>query len=147
MSHQISLLIDTNVWMDYYDASRSGSKAAFKLINNALEHGAELVYTVPSSKDVFYLIGRAYKGVLRAVNQERSSEDLAVEACEMAWGCVRNMSEIATAVGCDGRDVWDAAKTEAFASRLRGQFDYCCIYSAGSDALKQMMRVCFAMPP
>lgn len=62
MSHQISLLIDTNVWMDYYDASRTGSKAAFELINNALEHGAELVYTVPSSKDVFYLIGRAYKG-------------------------------------------------------------------------------------
>ena len=110
MSHQISLLIDTNVWMDYYDASRSGSKAAFKLINNALEHGAELVYTVPSSKDVFYLIGRAYKGVLRAVNQECSSEDLAAVACEMAWGCVRNMSEIATAVGCDGRDVWIAEK-------------------------------------
>ena len=110
MSHQISLLIDTNVWMDYYDASRTGSKAAFELINNALEHGAELVYTVPSSKDVFYLIGRAYKGVLRTVNQERSSEDLAAVAREMAWGCVRNMSEIATAVGCDGRDVWIAEK-------------------------------------
>ena len=84
--------------MDYYDASRTGSKAAFELINKALEHGAELVYTVPSSKDVFYLIGRAYKGVLRTVNQERSSEDLAAVAREMAWGCVRNMSEIATAV-------------------------------------------------
>ncbi|WP_302012033.1 hypothetical protein [Collinsella tanakaei] len=59
---------------------------------------------------MFYLIGRAYKGVLRTVNQERSSEDLAAVAREMAWGCVRNMSEIATAVGCDGRDVWIAEK-------------------------------------
>ena len=48
--------------------------------------------------------------MLRAVNQERSSEDLAAVAREMAWGCVRNMSEIATAVGCDGRDVWIAEK-------------------------------------
>ena len=55
------LLIDTNVWIDNYIPNRPNYRTVGDLLRLALTQGHELLYAVPAIKDVFYLIGHAYK--------------------------------------------------------------------------------------
>ena len=66
MSQQLTLLLDTNVWLDYYLPWRSGYAAAQRLIVSAFEQNQTLAYAVPSIKDVFYMSAAEYKRAERA---------------------------------------------------------------------------------
>lgn len=104
-----SLLLDTNVWLDNYDGSRPLSSKSQKLINLALTHGVTLLYTVSSLKDVYYNIAQSLKNASRS--EGLAVTDAAAAAInEIAYADVRNMQEIATAVGADGSYVWLALK-------------------------------------
>ena len=107
---QKTLLLDTNVWVDYYSNARPGHKAAFELVSLALKSGFDLLYAVGSAKDVFYLVSCDFKHASRRVCGGALSEEAANAAKEMAWAVVRNMQSIATAVGCDQSDMWLAEK-------------------------------------
>ena len=105
MSTQLSMLLDTNVWLDYYLPWRSGYEKARQLIECALEQNQTLAYAVPSIKDIFYMTAAEYKNVERATTGALS-ESAARAAAATAWGCVNNMQEIACAVPLDHTDVW-----------------------------------------
>lgn len=79
-----SLLLDTNVWLDYFIASRSGHRDAFRLIDAALQKEIELLFAVTSSKDIFYTVGRATKHWYRESHDGKLSESAALAAQEMA---------------------------------------------------------------
>ena len=66
MSPQPSMLLDTNVWLDYYLPWRRGNAKARQLIQCAVEHNQTLAYAVPSIKDVFYMTAAEHKNVERA---------------------------------------------------------------------------------
>ena len=104
-----TLLLDTNVWLSYYLGSRTDSDLARRLLNLAVENDAQLAYAVTTAKDLFFLLSADCK---RAYKTERGqlTETAAAAANELAWGCVRHLSELAIAVPCDYTDVWMAQK-------------------------------------
>ncbi len=118
MSQQLALLLDTNVWLDYYLPWRSGHAVAQRLIVSAFKQNQTLAYAVPSIKDVFYMVAAEHKRAERAATGALS-ESAARAATVAAWGCVNNMQEIACAVPLDHTDVWIASKQRV----LHGDFE------------------------
>ena len=106
-SQQTSLLVDTNIWLDYFLANRPGHDAAMSFMLFAHEHGYPLLYPTAIVKDVFYLTANVFKRDIRNENGRLTERDAAT-ATEIAWGCVGNMREQATAVGSDESDLWKA---------------------------------------
>lgn len=133
MSPQLSMLLDTNVWLDYYLPWRSRHTAAKRLIERALEDNRTLVYAVSTAKDVYYLVSAEHKRVERA--ETGSLSESAVQAATVtAWGCVNNMQEIACAMPLDHTDVRVASRQRVLhgdfeddlviAAAMRGKVDY-----------------------
>ena len=107
VSRQPSLLIDTNVWLDHFLASRPGHDEATSLMLFAYEHEYPLLYPTSIAKDVFYLCASTLKRDARNKNGKITQHD-ATAATETAWGCVRSMRELGTGVGADESDLWMA---------------------------------------
>ena len=116
-SQQPSLLVDTNVWFDYYLPSRPGHTEALSLIMFAYEHGYPLLYPAAIVKDVFYLAANAFKRDMRNEKGALTERDAAT-ASAGAWGCVQNLREQATAVGADESDLWMACKLRSIHNDL-----------------------------
>ena len=104
------ILLDTNVYVDLYSGIREGHRDALRLVNLARTCDTNLLFSAPSAKDVYYLVAADLKRLSRAENGGVLTEQAAAAANEMAWGCVSNMIEIATVVGCDQSDMWLAQR-------------------------------------
>lgn len=104
------LVLDTNVWIDFYLQERTGHEVASELLKAAARHGAELLYPVHSSKDVYFIIATDAKR--RSIHKfgAEHAEEAAKAADAFAWGCVDYMSRQATAIPCDHTDIWLAEK-------------------------------------
>lgn len=102
---QRSVVVDTNIWLDYYLGSRPGSADAKDFVEAALRADVELLITVSSLKDLYYLIQSEYKRNIRTGGSAVSESD-ALAVKEVAWGCVNHATELATVVGADMSDVW-----------------------------------------
>lgn len=89
-----SLLLDTNIWLDYF----LGTGASIDEISRIIELGAsgivELFYAPTSAKDLFYLIPRRLK---RASADNQQPVDDGRSYLSVAWACVERMMELATA--------------------------------------------------
>ena len=103
------LLLGTCVWLDNYLGDRPGSAAARTLVTAALERGITLLYAVAAVKDVHYIVAQALKRERRAQG-ETTTEANSLADDQVAWACIENMGEIATAIGADASDVWLAEK-------------------------------------
>ena len=125
-----TLLLDTNVWVDFFEGARAGHAAARRLIERAGERGASLLYAASSAKDVFYLVACAVKADCRRASGGSLTHEQTFAATELAWGCLDNMAELATAIGCDQSDVWLARKRK----RLHHDFEDNLVLSAAERA-------------
>lgn len=103
------VLVDTNVWLDSLLSWRPQSDVATKLIRVARDSGYELAYAVHQIKDIFYLSAVETKQKTRE-ETGGLTEKQALAAWAVAWGCVENVCENATAIGADNGDVWLARK-------------------------------------
>ena len=106
---QLRLVIDTNVWLDYFLNNRPGTEWSAKLIRRGLRDDVLLLYAPHAIQDVFYNVGLAYKRGLREDGVELD-ETWAQAIASQAWDCARTMSEIATMAGMDVGDLWLAFK-------------------------------------
>lgn len=106
------LLIDTNVWLSNFDASRPHSDEARLLLDYAIRHGMALLYAPVSTKDVYYLVAASLKARERAA-VGTVSELAAAAINEIAWGCLDDMTALGTAIGVDESDIWVARKLRA----------------------------------
>ena len=89
----IKLLLDTNVWLDYFLARTPGHRAASELLE--LVEGSERVALYTSSlsiKDLAYLLERDMKAGAREAGVS-VTEQVSSAARETAWGCVRLVLE------------------------------------------------------
>lgn len=102
-----SLLVDTNVWLDYFLVNRPGHAEATSFMVFAFEHEHPILYPAAIAKDVFYLTANALKRDARHEKGALTPRDASV-ATEIAWECVNNMREQAGAVGADESDLWKA---------------------------------------
>lgn len=128
------VLLDTNVWIDYYEGGRPGHRAARALVDGALDRNVPLLYSSLSSKDVFYVVGSVIKQDHRT-KHGTLTEAQAAAATATAWGCLDNMAEIACAVGCDQSDVWLARKTRRLHADFEDDLVLAAAQRAGADLL------------
>ena len=126
----LRILLDTNVWVDYYSSPRRGHASAISLVDAATRAGADLLYAVPSTKDLFYLVAADFKAWTRGQRGGELTDGQAAAATELAWGCLDNMTQIATAVGCDLSDVWLARKRK----RLHADYEDNLVLAAAERA-------------
>lgn len=130
-----SVLVDTNIWIDYYLGYRAGHETARKLLIKANEADIQLLHAVSSTKDVFFLVGMDFKRATRQEHDGSLTDSEALAAQEVAWACVENMQNISTAVGCDQSDVWLAQKQR----RLHGDYEDNLIIAAALRAKASLL--------
>lgn len=92
----LKLLIDTNVWMDYFSGRSDRTADVVRLFEIAdVSEQIALFASSLSVKDVSYLVSAAIKRECRRKNGSLSDNAIAA-ADETAWACVRQMRELAS---------------------------------------------------
>lgn len=104
------LLLDTNIWMDYYVSERPLHREAVSFITSAIKNDAILLYAATTAKDLYYSLLVAFKRRIREENGGNIDSQTGHFINAYVWKMVQNISECATAVGCDGADIWLAEK-------------------------------------
>lgn len=128
------LLVDTNVWMCNYVPMRVGHDDAREFLRVAWENNAKLLYPAPVLKDVFNLLGLEYKRQIKAEKGEVNQADAAI-VNELAWGCVQNMRDMATAVAIDDSDLWLACKYKVLSPDLEDNIVLAAAQRCKADCL------------
>ena len=129
----VQILVDTNVWLDAYLGFRPGCSDAVKLFEVGTQAQVSFLYPVGALQDVFALIIMELKRSARSSGVSVGKTEIACFR-DIAWSCVDNMREFATAVAADESDIWLASKYRAFnwdlednmvlASAQRAQVNY-----------------------
>lgn len=104
----LKLLIDTNVWMDYFSGRSDRTANVVHLIEVA--DASERITLFASSlsvKDVSYLVSAAIKRECRRKTGSLSNDAIAA-ADETAWACVRQMRELALIAPVGADEVFDS---------------------------------------
>lgn len=86
-----NILIDTNVWLDYF-LGRSGSENAAKVLEIALDNDFAITTTPSIIKDVFFLISSSLKRKMKTESvsiDERNARAIN----EISWECIRVIQE------------------------------------------------------
>jgi len=101
------MLIDTNVWLDYFIDRSKNHDVAVELIVKAIESGAELAVPIACVKDCFFLLMAELKRIER--QEAGVLGDSAVLAIrEVAWACISAMRKLAYVVPADEADMLQA---------------------------------------
>lgn len=136
MSAQCPLfLLDTNVWIDFFDGWRKGHADARRLYNACLAKSVKLLYAVSSSKDLYYALAASLKHAARQANAGQLTHEQAEAANEFAWSCLNALDENATAVGCDQFDVIRARKGR----RLHNDYEDNLVVAAAQRAKADLL--------
>lgn len=81
----LSLLVDTNVWVDFI-LGREGASSVLKMLNAASEDEDPIAVTTSIMKDAFFIIGATIKRKAREEGVSESAfQDVSVAAKEVAW--------------------------------------------------------------
>ena len=113
-------LVDTNIWLDNYLPDRPNAAQSRAFIMQARAEGVQLTYPVHCLKDVFFIIQAHLKQLARDKSQLKDADGLAIQ--EIAWACIENMRELATAIGADESDAWKACKYRLLTNDLEDSF-------------------------
>ena len=113
-------LVDTNVWLDNFLPDRPNTSQSRAFIMQARTEGVQLAYPVHCLKDIFFIIQAHLKQLAREQDQLSEADGLAIQ--EIAWACIENLREFATAIGADESDVWKACKYRLLTNDLEDSF-------------------------
>lgn len=129
----LTLMLDTNVWVDNYCSDHRSNATVRKLLETAYVQGHTLVYPAGIVKDVFYVLTHEFKRVAAADGELTETDAQAIR--EVVWGCVQNMCELATAVSVDEGDVWLARKYKSLTHDLEDNLVLVAAKRAQADFL------------
>lgn len=82
------LLVDTNVWLDYY-LQEGAFDEAKRLVELAEAGKIDLLYATTTAKDVFYILPRRLA--------RRNANGINVSFAPASWACIEHMMQVATA--------------------------------------------------
>ena len=82
------LLVDTNVWLDYY-LQEGAFDEAKRLVELAEAGKIDLLYAPTTAKDVFYILPRRLA--------RRNVNGINVSFASASWACIEHMMQVATA--------------------------------------------------
>lgn len=86
------IVLDTNVWMDFYLNRENKSRVVINLMDAIEEHGSMIATTDGICKDTFYLLWSELKSPDERDSVEVSPESVSASAKESAWGCIRDIT-------------------------------------------------------
>ena len=92
------ILVDTNVWIDNFDGGRATSPSSRAVLDLAKRGSVDLLFSVSSAKDVYYLVANGLKRKARQALGHLSQGD-AEAARSIASACVSGMVASATPGG------------------------------------------------
>lgn len=134
-----SILVDTNVWVDYFIAGRSGNADAVEFLETAWRESAQLLYPIGALQDIFAVLIMELKRETRMV---REVDEACMAALRrIAWGCVDSIRDGACAVGADESDAWLACKYRKINWDLEDNMVLAAAERAGADYLVTSDRV------
>ena len=142
----LTLMLDTNVWLGAFIASRPDSGVARDLLDAAYMHGATLAYASGSLRDVFFHVGAAFKRQAREDKGSLSEGDAAA-INEIAWACAESMREMGTAVPADESDLRLAMKYRRLHSDLEDDMLIASAQRAKADYLVTSDKALIAHAP
>lgn len=91
----LKLLVDTNVWLDYFLARNPRHREVARLLATAAKSESAVLYVASLSlKDVAYLLACDMKRGARKAGREITPQVVAA-ARETAWACVRKVVDFA----------------------------------------------------
>lgn len=128
------LLVNTDVWVDFFDQTRAGNAAADQFVRCSIERGDILLYSISTAQSLYYAMWAAAKRMLRAMYGELT-HPMRSAAEGMAWDCVRSLGEIATCVGSDKSDLWLAEKSHGLRRDLEDDLVIAAAQRIGVHAL------------
>lgn len=85
----MSLVIDTNVWVDYFLNNELDRGASKCLLECAVKNDVSLLVCPTTLKDVFYLLPRRFKRQDALEGKPETSYE------PVAWACIESMLELA----------------------------------------------------
>ena len=105
-----SLLLDTNVWLDYFLGTGPSIDDISRIVERGAEGTVDLFYTPTSAKDLFYILPRRLR---RACANGAQADEASFRS--VAWACVERMMELACAAPLSHAEC-------QLARMLRGEF-------------------------
>lgn len=94
----LKILVDTNIWIDYYTGRDMPSGAASKVIKELICSEHHVFAASLSVKDVFFLLKAYLKLAYRQEKKEPISEAQALAIGEVAWKSIEHMSRVVEVV-------------------------------------------------
>ena len=89
-----SLLLDTNIWLDYFLGTGSSIDAISQIVESGASGSVSLLFAPTSAKDLFYILPRRLRRASGGTSPG-CGEDASYRA--VAWACVERMMELAVA--------------------------------------------------
>jgi predicted nucleic acid-binding protein len=130
----LSIVLDSNVWLDAFLPSRPHCHAARDLLVLAKRQGHNLLYSGHALSDVFFEVEREAKEWFRRSGQE-IDEAHAHAARAQAWSCVEDMHELATAIASDEPAIWYALKLRPLNEDLEDNLVLAAVQRTKADYL------------
>ena len=105
----LRLLVDTNVWLDFFMPERAGNKVANEFFERCSADDVLLVCPPHAPQDIFYHVSRGAKRWVRS-DKGQLTEAWAHAINAHAWDCVRRIQELGAVASMGPGDVWLAEK-------------------------------------
>ncbi|MBR3326870.1 MAG: PIN domain-containing protein [Atopobiaceae bacterium] len=107
-NNALCLLLDTNIWLEKYLPWRTDHDTVLALLREARLQEVSIAFPAQSALDVYQRVRIENKRWAR--DNGRLSESMAQAIKRLAWDCVNDMREIATAIPVDSSDLYLACK-------------------------------------
>ena len=104
----LCLLLDTNVWLEKYLPWRAGHGTVLALLREADLQEIPIAFPAQSALDVYQRVRIENKRWAR--DSGRLDDHMAQAIKRLAWDCVNDMRDLATAVPADSSDLYLACK-------------------------------------
>lgn len=104
----LCLLLDTNVWLEKYLPWRPEHAAVLELLHETRVQEVAIAFPSQAALDVYQRVRIENKHWARSVG--KLDELMAAAIKRLAWDCVNDMRELATAVPVDSSDLYLACK-------------------------------------
>ena len=100
-----SIVVDKNIWLDFYLRERPQHEDAVRFIRTAERFEANLGTPADAVNEVFYIVGKCLKQKIRE-NGGVVDESTARSINDFAWQCVEHMTDLAVSIPLDDRTAW-----------------------------------------
>ena len=100
-----SIVVDKNIWLDFYLKERPQHEDAVRFIRTAERFEANLGTPADAVNEVFYIVGKCLKQKIRE-NGGVVDESTARSINDFAWQCVDHMTDLAISIPMDDRTAW-----------------------------------------